>query len=700
MRLVLVKPTNETGLLDSTGDARSERVQDHCNAKRHSAAGEAGMQHRYSGAVHHHHHHAEHRGGPRQTAHPLSKQSQETLPSPFSQEAPVKSQRSIPSLADCSKPSLSRQQSVGGSAKTANCQQDQCSCSSGSLEQQQLLQKQQQQQQHHSPPPSLQLQVQQQRLLRNSLPNCCVRASAEPRSQQSSLLQQHRDNDSLKSGEQRNLAWTPDRCQGARNSVSPRSKSSPLSSDSRLWLEENKHGHEGCKVNPDAKRLSHAGSRPSLSHGGPQYPQIAMNSCKYNGGIVRPLGSLGASRRNLAELDSETQPLQTLHTSGLEVVVSKGNGEDPTKQSSENLVRKRPCSAPHKKNKDIGYKLGHRRALFEKRKRLSDYALIFGMFGIVVMVTETELSWGVYTKESSYSFALKCLISLSTVILLCLIIMYHAREIQLFMVDNGADDWRIAMTYERILFIVLELLVCAIHPIPGQYVFTWTARLAFTYTPSVADADVDIILSIPMFLRLYLIGRVMLLHSKLFTDASSRSIGALNKINFDTRFVMKTLMTICPGTVLLVFSISSWIIAAWTVHVCERYHDKVEVTSNFLGAMWLISITFLSIGYGDMVPNTYCGKGVCLLTGIMGAGCTALVVAVVARKLELTKAEKHVHNFMMDTQLCKRVKNTAANVLRETWLIYKHTKLVKKIDHAKVRKHQRKFLQAIHQAQK
>lgn len=33
--------------------------------------------------------------------------------------------------------------------------------------------------------------------------------------------------------------------------------------------------------------------------------------------------------------------------------------------------------------------------------------------------------------------------------------------------------------------------------------------------------------------------------------------------------------------------------------------------------MWLISITFLSIGYGDMVPHTYCGKGVCLLTGIM-----------------------------------------------------------------------------------
>lgn len=143
------------------------------------------------------------------------------------------------------------------------------------------------------------------------------------------------------------------------------------------------------------------------------------------------------------------------------------------------------------------------------------------------------------------------------------------------MVDNAADDWRIAMTYERIFFICLEILVCAIHPIPGNYTFTWTARLAYSYAPSKTDADVDIILSIPMFLRLYLIARVMLLHSKLFTDASSRSIGALNKINFNTRFVMKTLMTICPGTVLLVFTISLWIIAAWTVRACERCSDTI-----------------------------------------------------------------------------------------------------------------------------
>jgi hypothetical protein len=59
-----------------------------------------------------------------------------------------------------------------------------------------------------------------------------------------------------------------------------------------------------------------------------------------------------------------------------------------------------------------------------------------------------------------------------------------------------------------------------------------------------------------------------------FQDASSRSIGAFNRIKFNTRFVLKTLMTICPGTVLLVFILSLFIIASWTLRACERYRNS------------------------------------------------------------------------------------------------------------------------------
>ena len=52
--------------------------------------------------------------------------------------------------------------------------------------------------------------------------------------------------------------------------------------------------------------------------------------------------------------------------------------------------------------------------------------------------------------------------------------------------------------------------------------------------------------------------------------------------------------------------------------VFDRYHDDDH--ANLLNAMWLIAITFLSVGYGDIVPNTYCGRGIAVTTGIMVSG--------------------------------------------------------------------------------
>uniref|UniRef100_A0AAG5DPF6 Calmodulin-binding domain-containing protein n=1 Tax=Anopheles atroparvus TaxID=41427 RepID=A0AAG5DPF6_ANOAO len=476
---------------------------------------------------------------------------------------------------------------------------------------------------------------------------------------------------------------------------------------------------------PEASTLScctsqcaHACSMPSsslrqLREPGDGIAGIAADSMRINGGmrqfkqLRKPVSTLSipGSMKTPCAGNRETVSAACTEEAGIALVGV--HSEYPRYMEERGLgggVCKGPGtiqSGPGQKHKpNVGYRLGRRKALFEKRKRISDYALVMGMFGIIVMVIENELSSaGVYTKASFYSTALKTLISVSTVILLGLIVAYHALEVQLFMIDNCADDWRIAMTWQRMSQISLELLICAVHPIPGQYYFLWTTKLANKNKVIGGElVPYDVAFSLPMFLRLYLICRVMLLHSKLFTDASSRSIGALNRINFNTRFVLKTLMTICPGTVLLVFMVSLWIIASWTLRQCERFHD--EEHANLLNAMWLIAITFLSVGFGDIVPNTYCGRGIAVSTGIMGAGCTALLVAVVSRKLELTRAEKHVHNFMMDTQLTKRLKNAAANVLRETWLIYKHTRLVKRVNPGRVRTHQRKFLLAIYALRK
>lgn len=227
-------------------------------------------------------------------------------------------------------------------------------------------------------------------------------------------------------------------------------------------MDRDRERERGCKHRQASPLVHRRDSNP--------FTEIAMSSCKYTGGVMKPLSRLSASRRNLIESDSgsetkeggvsavagataagghdrqrEVPPTSLVSQSSAsqppihsppEIVISSkedspypragydigdttsnqmsiyhqnhalvesrraqpGRGASPGGSGAVGSGVRTGTKASKRKNQNIGYKLGHRRALFEKRKRLSDYALIFGMFGIVVMVIETELSWGVYTK--------------------------------------------------------------------------------------------------------------------------------------------------------------------------------------------------------------------------------------------------------------------------------------------------------------
>uniref|UniRef100_A0A1I8H5Y2 Ion_trans_2 domain-containing protein n=1 Tax=Macrostomum lignano TaxID=282301 RepID=A0A1I8H5Y2_9PLAT len=357
----------------------------------------------------------------------------------------------------------------------------------------------------------------------------------------------------------------------------------------------------------DARRLRQCRSlkkpanRPATTTGGPQPQQRYLPAPPLAEEEDLSSGQLRQRRHSdtpRASASTSVQAAASSSTGGINVGDNDGAGHD-----------ERP-------SKNVGYRLGRRRQLYEKRKRLSDYALAFGMFGIFVMVLETELTMAkLYEKVDVYSTILRSLISISTLVLVALILGYHALEIQLFSIDNCIEDWRIAITSRRVAQMLAEVCICAVHPVPNTLNFAWQTYIPHDRTSRTVQVPVDLFLSLPMFLRLYLIFRVMLLHSKLFTDASSRSIGALNRISFNTRFVLKTLMTMFPGTVLLVFILTLWITASWLMRACESYHDMLH--GNILNSMWLIAITFLSIGYGDIVPNTYCGRAISITTGVM-----------------------------------------------------------------------------------
>ncbi|XP_055993080.1 intermediate conductance calcium-activated potassium channel protein 4 [Sorex fumeus] len=332
--------------------------------------------------------------------------------------------------------------------------------------------------------------------------------------------------------------------------------------------------------------------------------------------------------------------------------------------------------------------LRRRKRLLEQEKWLAGWALALAGAGIGLMVLHAEMLWFGGCPWALYLFLVKCTISVSTFLLLCFILAFHAKEVQLFMTDNGLRDWRVALTGRQVAQMVLELAVCALHPAPVQGPPCAPGAAAAAW-PGFLDQG-EALLSLAMLLRLYLVPRAVLLRSGVLLNASYRSIGALNQVRFRHWFVAKLYMNTHPGRLLLCLTLGLWLTTAWVLSVAER--QAVNATGHLSDTLWLIPITFLTIGYGDVVPGTMWGKIVCLCTGVMGVCCTALLVAVVARKLEFNKAEKHVHNFMMDIQYAKEMKESAARVLQESWMFYKHTR---RKESGAARRHQRRLLAAI-----
>ena len=88
-------------------------------------------------------------------------------------------------------------------------------------------------------------------------------------------------------------------------------------------------------------------------------------------------------------------------------------------------------------------------------------------------------------------------------------------------------------------------------------------------------------------------------------------------------------------------------------------------------AMWMSAITFLTVGYGDVVPKSECGRVTAVVTGLLGVGTTALLVAVLAQKLEQTRAEKYVHTFVSRVAIDKAHKDAAANVIKNVLKLWR-----------------------------
>ncbi|XP_062615961.1 small conductance calcium-activated potassium channel protein 2-like [Saccostrea cucullata] len=321
-----------------------------------------------------------------------------------------------------------------------------------------------------------------------------------------------------------------------------------------------------------------------------------------------------------------------------------------------------PCGNSKNEAKlTLGQKIDYRRELILRRRHIVDTEFTLAMIGIILMVVETELfiTYGM-EKVSIASITLKTIISATTVILLICICLNYYTAAKIKMLDAGLKEWHMAMSTWNWFGLALELLICSIHPFPGDVRLPYLSPDGVSHTVSL-----DAVLSIVMVARLYLVAKFAVVHSVLLTDTSIYSIGALSKVKINTLFVFRAAMRNRPGQLLLLVMISTFVVNTWAMRACELYYERKNYNKNsYIESMWLIAITFLTVGYGDRTPQSYCGRYISIVTGAMGVITTALLVAIIARYLQQTRSEKYVFNFVSRLQIVYRKKTAAANAIK------------------------------------
>lgn len=374
--------------------------------------------------------------------------------------------------------------------------------------------------------------------------------------------------------------------------------------------------------------------------------------------------------------------------------------------STENLISESPSMESNAKQADgksnLGFRLYSRKQLIERRTRVVDASFVLSIIGILANVIDTELRYGgIYT--TTESVILRIITSITSVLLVASVIVYNLIGVKLQLITAGLENWRLVINYSIIIKVLTEVVICSIHPLPYGEIRVPVVVVTEGTDGGAVFQDrripINSILTVLMFLRLYILCRYLVVHSDLFRDTTVQSLGTLSKVKINAQFVFKALMTTHPGSCLMAILLCTLLISSWSIRVCE-YHTVDRDHGNYLQALWLTAVTFLTLGYGDVVPNSICGRIIAIVTGLMGVGIMALCVAVLARKLEQSRSEKYVHTFVQQIKLDKLHRHAAADVVKRAMMVWKLRRTGLSFHSPRILKHRRKLLDAIRRMKK
>ena len=331
-----------------------------------------------------------------------------------------------------------------------------------------------------------------------------------------------------------------------------------------------------------------------------------------------------------------------------------------------------------------------------KLRRATDFQFIFGILGIILMLVQLELCWHYNTsgffplcrstdpewcdpRMQAQIFPIRNgqlvvnivrgLISATTVVSLFYGFRYYSALWELRKLRNLAPQKASLWGSGQLVWeFLLETAFLLVHSFPG--------------IDNIDDKHPSflIAMNLGMFCRIVLFTRVLRYHSPLNTS-NGRFIGSLTNVDFSTSFIVKTTLKDSPVKFVTLTFLTLILVSSYSLHIvdsymCATYESMKCEPVSFFDSCWLLIITILTVGYGDVVPASSGGRVITVLGGLIGTLLTAVTIALTTSYLKLSRSEHKVVTFLKKDSNRRVIRRQAVICIQRAYRYYlsKHSK--------------------------